>query len=104
MTIRFVGIDPNTGKDESPTVWVDDEARELVIQGWKAGPALTAEISGTAWAPNHSAGIPDSEVLNRIPLRMAGIIRKALDDAEAAGLLDDAEAGPQVSDPSGDEG
>lgn len=91
MTLRFGGMDPNTGGDGSPTVWVDDEARELVIQGWKPGPELLARISGTEWVPGHAVGIPETEIVNRIPLRMAKIIRKALDDAECAGLCDDAE-------------
>ncbi|MFF3004567.1 hypothetical protein ACFVTF_17365 [Kitasatospora sp. NPDC057940] len=104
MTLRFGGIDPNTGKDESPMVWVDDEEKELVLQGWRPGGALLTKIGSTEWVPGHSPGIPDHENVTRIPLRMAGIIRKALDDAERAGLLGDAEAGPQVGGPSGAEG
>jgi hypothetical protein len=87
MALRFGGIDPNTGKDESPMVWVDDDEKELVLQGWKPGAELLAEIGSTEWAPGHAVGIPDHENVTRIPLRMAAVIRKALDDAERAGLL-----------------
>ncbi|MCX4783331.1 hypothetical protein [Streptomyces sp. NBC_01264] len=87
MQLRFVGIDPSTGDDESPMVWVDDEEKELVVQGWKPGEALLTKIGSTEWVPGHAVGIPDHENVTRIPLRMAGIIRKALDDAERAGLL-----------------
>ncbi|MFC8717646.1 hypothetical protein [Kitasatospora sp. NPDC057198] len=87
MTLRFGGVDPNTGKDESPMVWVDDEERELVVQGYRPSSDLLAEIGTTEWVPGHSIGIPGHENVTRIPLRMAGIIRKALDDAERAGLL-----------------
>ncbi|MFF9915610.1 hypothetical protein [Streptomyces sp. NPDC013457] len=87
MALRFVGIDPNTQGGGSPTVWVDDTRNELVIQGWKAGDALTAEVSGTTWVEGHDAGIPDHETLIRIPARMVPILRKACDDAERAGLL-----------------
>lgn len=30
MTLRFVGIDPNTGGEGSPTVWVGEESADLV--------------------------------------------------------------------------
>lgn len=30
MTLRFVGIDPNTGGEGSPTVWVEEESADLV--------------------------------------------------------------------------
>ncbi|MER5866184.1 hypothetical protein [Kitasatospora sp. NPDC002040] len=87
MTLRFSGVDPNTGDDESPMVWVDDEAKELVLQGFKPAEELLTIIGGTQWVPGHTVGTPDHENVTRIPLRMAAIIRKALDDAERAGLL-----------------
>ncbi|KPI05894.1 hypothetical protein OK074_4384 [Actinobacteria bacterium OK074] len=86
MALRFTGIDPETQGNGSPTVWVDDEQRELVLQGWKPGEELLARISGTEWVPGHDTGIPESENVTRIPLRMAAMIRKALDDAERSGL------------------
>ncbi|MFD4904224.1 hypothetical protein [Kitasatospora purpeofusca] len=87
MTLRFAGVDPNTGKDESPMVWVDDDRRELVLQGLKPDEELLTQIGTTEWVPGHRVGIPDHENVTRIPLRMAQIIRKALDDAERDGLL-----------------
>lgn len=30
MTLRFVGIDPNTGGEGSPTVWVEEKSADLV--------------------------------------------------------------------------
>ncbi|MBD0688813.1 hypothetical protein [Streptomyces sp. CBMA123] len=87
MTLRFAGVDPNTGKDESPMVWVDDAKRELVFQGIKPDEALLTEIGTTEWVAGHAVGTPDHENVTRIPLRMAAIIRKALDDAERDGLL-----------------
>ncbi|MGA5823681.1 hypothetical protein ACPC54_38180 [Kitasatospora sp. NPDC094028] len=87
MALRFGGVDPNTGKDESPMVWVDDAKRELVFQGFKPGDELLTEIGTTEWVHGHALGVPDHENVTRIPLRMAAIIRKALDDAERDGLL-----------------
>ncbi|MFF0550808.1 hypothetical protein ACFYUL_17810 [Streptomyces sp. NPDC004311] len=87
MALRFGGMDPETQGGGSPTVWVDDTERELVIQGWKPDEELLAKISGTEWVPGHDIGIPAHEAVVRIPLRMATIVRKALDDAERSGLL-----------------
>jgi hypothetical protein len=85
MALRFIGIDPNTGTGESPTVWVDESTNELVIQGWKPGPELVAECAAFE-VPGHAAGIPENEAVVRIPVRMVAILRKACDDAERAQL------------------
>ncbi|MFG2914262.1 hypothetical protein ACGF0D_15385 [Kitasatospora sp. NPDC048298] len=87
MALRFHGMDPETQGNGSPTVWVDEEKRELVLQGWKPGEELLAAISTTEWVPGHAIGIPESEAVVRVPLRMAAMMRKALDDAERSGLL-----------------
>ncbi|MGW4236328.1 hypothetical protein ACWEJP_05675 [Streptomyces sp. NPDC004749] len=81
MPLRFIGIDPHTGEGESPTVWVDQEKRELVLQGWKAGPELTAECPAFE-VPGHARGIPEHETLVRIPARMVRLIREACDAVE----------------------
>jgi hypothetical protein len=83
VTLRFIGIDPNTGTGESPTVWVDESSRDLVIQGWKPEPELEAACAAFE-APGHAAGIPESEAVVRIPARMVPILRKACDAAECA--------------------
>ncbi len=54
MRLNFVGIDPNTDRDHCPTVWVEEDAKELVIQGWKADRHLIAACLETG-------GIPDGE-------------------------------------------
>ncbi|GAB7186509.1 hypothetical protein ATKI12_6340 [Kitasatospora sp. Ki12] len=82
MALQFAGIDPNTEHEGSPTVWVDNETREIVIQGWRPDAALLSEIIDTEWAPGHAKGIPDPEAVVRIPARMVPILRKACDDAE----------------------
>lgn len=81
MALRFVGIDPDTGQGESPTVWVDQDKQELVFQGWKPGPELEAECAAFQ-VPGHAKGIPDSEAVIRIPARMAHTIREACDVVE----------------------
>ncbi|MDV9169752.1 hypothetical protein R6V09_06330 [Streptomyces sp. W16] len=85
MALRFIGIDPNTGTGESPTVWVDESRNELVIQGWK--PDREIEVQCAAFeVRGHAVGIPDHEAVVRVPARMVPILRKACDAAERAEL------------------
>ncbi|CAN3980889.1 hypothetical protein [Kitasatospora purpeofusca] len=86
MELDFIGIDPETGKEGSPTTWVDRANAEIVIQGWNAGEELAAAIGGTSWAPGHTAGVPVGETVIRIPARMIPILREACDVAERTGL------------------
>ncbi|QKW06644.1 hypothetical protein HUT18_09750 [Streptomyces sp. NA04227] len=83
MPLRFIGIDPSTGQGESPTVWVDESKRELVIQGWRPDAETEAECAQFT-VPGHAVGIPDHETVVRIPVRMVPILREACDAAERA--------------------
>ncbi|MGW4728075.1 hypothetical protein ACWEQC_02530 [Streptomyces shenzhenensis] len=85
MSLLFVGIDPSTEKDKSPTVWVDQERNELVFQGWKPSPELEAECAAFE-VPGHAKGIPDDEAVIRIPGRMAHMIKEACDAIERADI------------------
>ncbi|KPI19723.1 hypothetical protein OK074_7799 [Actinobacteria bacterium OK074] len=80
-----IGIDPETGTGQSPTVWVDESRNELVIQGWRSGPELDAACAAFE-VPGHAVGIPDDEEVIRVPARMVPILRKACDAAERAEL------------------
>ena len=68
----------------SLSVWVDAQAREIVIQGWAAGEELRERVTATP-APNHLAGIPDGEDVVRLPARLAPMLRKACDEADRLG-------------------
>jgi hypothetical protein len=83
MALQFIGIDPNTGDKQSPTVWVDRETHELVLQGWKPDAALEAECAAFE-APDHASGLPENEAVIRIPARMTQMVREACDVLEAA--------------------
>ncbi|MEU9745466.1 hypothetical protein [Streptomyces niveus] len=85
MALRFIGIDPATGQQGSPTVWVDEEKRELVLQGWKPDGQLEAECA-VFMAPGHAPGVPANEAVIRIPARMVPMLTEACDVAERAGL------------------
>ncbi|MFJ9952436.1 hypothetical protein [Kitasatospora sp. NPDC091207] len=86
MALGFVGIDPNTGGGGSPTVWVEDEAEEIIVQSWTADDALRERIAGTEWVPGHTLGIPAHESVIRIPERMVPILKEAIDRVERARL------------------
>ncbi|MGA4841338.1 hypothetical protein [Streptomyces sp. G45] len=75
MTLRFIGIAPDTDEKNCPRVWVDDEKKELVLQGWKADQALESEVRPTG-------PLPDYEAVVRIPARMVHILREACDAIE----------------------
>ena len=80
MSLRFLGKDPNSDDDNCPSVWVDEDTNEIVVQGWKPGPAVTAECLATG-------SIPDSEAVVRLPARMAALIREACDAATGSHVI-----------------
>jgi hypothetical protein len=80
VNIRFVGIDPDTDEDGCPTVWVDTEAADLLIQGYQADEATTTTCDTLSPA---RAPIPPGETVIRIPKRMIPIIRKACDELDS---------------------
>ncbi|QKW24537.1 hypothetical protein HUT16_28635 [Kitasatospora sp. NA04385] len=84
MTVRFVGIDPNTGTANSPTVWVDDDNGDIVLQGYTANEELITQVLAAGHGADHDNVIPAHETVIHIPARMAPLLRKACDDAERA--------------------
>lgn len=74
MALRFIGVDPDSPNNGSPTVWVDDEDGSIVIQGWRITDAATmAQIEATSPIPRH-------ETLLRLPARMAPFLLEACGD------------------------
>ncbi len=65
-------------------MWVDQEKKELVFQGYKPDAELEAECAAFE-VPGHSKGIPDHEAVIRIPARMVDMIREACDAVEHTG-------------------
>jgi hypothetical protein len=85
MALTFIGIDPETGTGQSPTIWIDEDKGEIVVQGWKPDAELQAECAATI-VPGHAIGIPDGEAVVRIPARLVPLLRKACDAAEQGQL------------------
>jgi hypothetical protein len=68
--LRFIGVDPDTVNNGSPTVWVDEEDGSLVFQGWRiTDEATLAQIRATG-------PIPDHETVIRLPRRMLPFLRE----------------------------
>lgn len=80
MSLRFFGKDPNSDEDNCPSAWVDEETREIVVQGWKPGAAMMAEVLATGQ-------VPESEAVVRLPASMANLIREACDAATGSAVL-----------------
>jgi hypothetical protein len=72
MALVFAGIDPNTGGDNCPAVFIDDETGDLIFQGPTiTDPKMLADVA------KHSP-IADNESVVRLPARMRAIILEAL--------------------------
>ena len=79
MTLRFIAKDPNTNGDNCPTFWVDEETKDLVIQGWRADDETERECLKTG-------SIPETEAVVRLPARMMAAIREACDVADGSSV------------------
>ncbi|MFJ9691057.1 hypothetical protein [Kitasatospora sp. NPDC101183] len=102
VALIFVGIDPTTGGGGSPTVWVEDELEEIIVQSWTAGAALCEKIAGIEWVPGHTIGIPAHESVIRIPAHMLPILKEAIERVERARLRRAAEERPEDRRTPGD--
>lgn len=80
MALRFIGKDPDSPNNGSPTVWVDQDDGSIVIQGWKiTDEGALAEI--TAAKP-----IPDHETVLRLPARMKPYLLEVCSGDGTAGI------------------
>jgi hypothetical protein len=76
MTLRFLGIDPDTGQNGSPTIWADDITGDLIIQSHKADPDTLAECARVGSIPGHSTTVPEHETIIRLPASMLQFLAK----------------------------
>jgi hypothetical protein len=74
MTLKFIGIWPNTPDDGSPTMWLDDTTGDLIIQSWKADEATIREALEVGSVPGHTSDVPDHETMIRLPANMIRFI------------------------------
>ncbi|MGW3152385.1 hypothetical protein ACWDG1_49085 [Streptomyces sp. NPDC001177] len=83
MRLKFLGIIPNTPNDESPTIWLDEETGDLLIQSYKATEAEVKACQEIGSIPGHWTNIPEHETVIRLPKVMLQFIPRP-DTEEAA--------------------
>lgn len=74
MGLRFLGIDPDSPDDGSPTIWQDEETGDLVIQSWKADAATLKQCQEVGSVPGHTTDVPEHETVIRLPARLLPFI------------------------------
>ncbi|MFE1173361.1 hypothetical protein [Streptomyces sp. NPDC058773] len=85
-TACFLGIIPNTPVDDSPTIWLDKDSGDLLIQSYKATDDEVAACQEIGSIPGHSTDVPDHETIIRLPAVMLQYIpRPEVGDGEAPG-------------------
>ena len=97
MAPKFVGIDPETGNDHCPAVFLDEETGDFLFQGWTVtAPDTLATVA------RHSP-IADNESVVRLPARMREIIQEAINGHGATVQRAD-RGGDGLGDTSGNTG
>ncbi|MFE7113851.1 hypothetical protein ACFU99_00270 [Streptomyces sp. NPDC057654] len=81
MELRFLGIIPDTGKDDSPTIWLDEGSGDLLIQSYRATEAEVEACQRIGSVPGHGTGVPDHETIIRLPKAMIQYIPRPDGDA-----------------------
>ncbi|WP_184829792.1 hypothetical protein [Jiangella mangrovi] len=70
MTLKFLGIIPDTPGNNSPTIWLEEETGDLVIQSYTADSATVQEAQRVGSIPGHGTDIPPHESMIRLPAVM----------------------------------
>ncbi|MFF9849952.1 hypothetical protein [Streptomyces litmocidini] len=71
MSLRYVGKDPNSEEENCPSVLVDEQTRDYVLQGWTADDVTRTECE--QFGP-----IAPNESVIRIPARMTELLKEAI--------------------------
>ncbi|WP_053203985.1 hypothetical protein [Jiangella muralis] len=83
MALRFIAIDPTTSDDGSPTIWLDEDTGDLIIQSWTADQATVRDVQEVGSIPGHSTDIPAHESVIRLPARMLPFIPRSSEDTNS---------------------
>ena len=97
MALEFIGKDPESGADNCPAVFVDEETGDFLLQGWAVTDPDTLAQSG-----NHSP-MADNESVVRLPARMRAILLEAVSGHGATVPRAD-RGSDDLGGPSGDQG
>ncbi|MFE4329005.1 hypothetical protein ACFRQM_05970 [Streptomyces sp. NPDC056831] len=83
MALQFLGIDPESPTDESPTIWRDTDTGDLIIQTYEADAATVHRAQAVGSIPGHSTSIPPGETMVRLPAAMLQFIPRPDGDTGA---------------------
>lgn len=70
MRLRFLGIISNTPSVESPTIWLNEDTGDVLIQSYKATEEEVKGCQTVGSIPGHSTDVPDHETIIRLPREM----------------------------------
>lgn len=70
MGLKFLGIISNTPVNDSPTIWLDEQTGDLVIQSYRADEETIREAQQVGSIPGHATEIPPHEAMIRLPAEM----------------------------------
>ncbi|WTX00466.1 hypothetical protein OG216_22665 [Streptomycetaceae bacterium NBC_01309] len=65
---------PPTPENGSPTIWLDEDTGDLIIQSYKADEATVFEAQSVGSIPAHATDIPEHETVVRLPAVMLQFI------------------------------
>ncbi|MFH8794980.1 hypothetical protein [Streptomyces sp. NPDC017941] len=85
MALRFLGIYPHTPDDGSPTIWLDEDTGDLIIQSWKADETTVRQAQRVGSIPGHSTDVPGHETVIRLPATMLQFIPRTEVDGGNSG-------------------
>jgi hypothetical protein len=83
VSLKFLGVDPESPVDESPTIWLHEETGDLIIQSHEADASTVDEAKRVGSIPGHSTDIPDGETVIRLPARMLQFLPRPNGDPSA---------------------
>jgi hypothetical protein len=67
MKLRFLGIIPNSPDTDSPTIWLDEDSGDLLIQSYRATEEEVKACQEIGSIPGHGTDVPDHETIIRLP-------------------------------------
>ncbi|WP_435969351.1 hypothetical protein [Streptomyces sp. Qhu_M48] len=76
MALRFLGIIPNSPDTDSPTIWLDEETGDLLIQSYTATEEEVKACKEIGSISGHSSDVPEHETIIRLPKVMLKFLPK----------------------------
>lgn len=83
MALRFIAISPDTENNGSPTIWLEEETGDLIIQSYTADLETVGEAQRVGSVPGHSTDIPAHETVIRLPANMIPFIPQPTQEGAA---------------------